>query len=256
MIWEGNMAHSSGASNRPKTWPLVHSLREERERKEQKCILATCAIQTRTKNGDNFVGTGSLVKEFFENCDQKIHLIASGKVFSSHDLSCYFLRFKRRDGRSNKKWRWLLSICKKEVRISHGLAFVPVDRTKFNPFRKRYSGILTHRPFTISAKGKEGLRDSELYCHVVEESGNKFDIKQYKVLGIAVEEAHFTDHNSMKIESADMYSHNRKGLGAPFSITGENGEKEAVGAFTLGDNEQVSFVLFSQIDRSRLPPGW
>ena len=250
------MADSSGASNHPNTWPLIHGLRKERERKEQKCILATCAIQTRTKNGDNFVGTGSLVKEFFENCDQKIHLIASEKVFSSHDLSCYFLRFKKLDGCSNKKWRRLLSICKREVRISHGLAFVPVDRTKFNPFRKGYSGILTHRPFTISAERKEGLRDSELCCHVVEESGNKFDIKQYKVLGIAVEEAHFTDHNSMKIESADMYSHNRKGLGAPFSITGEDGKKKAVGAFTLGDNEQVSFVLFSQIDRSHLPLGW
>ena len=250
------MADSSGASNHPNTWPPIHGLRKERERKEQKCILATCAIQTRTKNGDNFVGTGSLVKEFFENCDQKIHLIASEKVFSSRNLSCYFLRFKKLDGRSNKKWRGLLSICKGEVRISHGLAFVPVDRTKFNPFRKRYSGILTHRPFTISAERKEGLRDSELYCHVVVESGNKFDIRKYKVMGIAVEEAHFTDPNSMKIESADMYSHNRKGLGAPLSITGENGEKEAVGAFTLGDNEQVSFVLFSQIDRSRLPPGW
>lgn len=92
MIWEGNVADSSGASYHPKTWPLIHGLREERERKEQKCILATCAIQTRTKNGDNFVGTGSLVKEFFENCNQ--NLIASEKVFSSHDLSCYFLRFK------------------------------------------------------------------------------------------------------------------------------------------------------------------
>ena len=250
------MADSSGASNHPNTWLPIHGLRKERERKKQKCILATCAIQTRTKNADNFVGTGSLVKEFFENCDQKIHLIASEKVFSSRNLSCYFLRFKKLDGRSNKKWRGLLSICKGEVRISHGLAFVPVDRTKFNPFRKRYSGILTHRPFTISAERKEGLRDSELYCHVVVESGNKFDIRKYKVMGIAVEEAHFTDPNSMKIESADMYSHNRKGLGAPLSITGENGEKEAVGAFTLGDNEQVSFVLFSQIDRSRLPPGW
>ena len=256
MIWEGNMADSSGASNHPNTWLPIHGLRKERERKKQKCIFATCAIQTRTKNGDNFVGTGSLVKEFFENCDQKIHLIASEKVFSSRNLSCYFLRFKKLDGRSNKKWRGLLSICKGEVRISHGLAFVPVDRTKFNPFRKRYSGILTHRPFTISAERKEGLRDSELYCHVVVKSGNKFDIRKYKVMGIAVEEAHFTDPNSMKIESADMYSHNRKGLGAPLSITGENGEKEAVGAFTLGDNEQVSFVLFSQIDRSRLPPGW
>ena len=44
------------------------------------------------------------MKEFFENCDQKIHLITSEKVLSSHDLSCYFLWFKKLDGRSNKKW--------------------------------------------------------------------------------------------------------------------------------------------------------
>ena len=37
----------------------------------------------------------------------------------------------------------------KSDKKSHGLAFVPVDRNKFNFFRKRYSGILTHRPFTI-----------------------------------------------------------------------------------------------------------
>lgn len=88
MIWEGNMTDSSGASNHPNTWLPIHGLRKERERKEQKCILATCAIQARTDDGDNFVGTGSLVNEFFENCDQKIHLIASEKVFSSQDLSC------------------------------------------------------------------------------------------------------------------------------------------------------------------------
>ena len=78
------------------------------------------------------------------------------------------LWFKKLDGRGNKKWRGLLSICKREVRISHGLAFVPVDRTKFNPFQKRDSGILTHRPFTICAEGKECLRNSKLHCHVVD----------------------------------------------------------------------------------------
>ena len=171
---------------------------------------------------------------------------------SSHDLSCYFLWFKKLDGRSNKKWRGLLSICKREVRISHGLAFVPVDRTKFNSFRKRDSGILTHRPFTICAEGKECLRNSKLHCHVVEVPEDKFAIKQYQVLGIADEEAYLVDHNSMKIESTDIYSHNRKGLG--FSITGEDGK--AVGAVTLGNNQQISYVLISQIDRTRLPSGW
>ena len=256
MIWEGNMADSSGASNHPNTRLPIHELRKERERKEQKCILATCAIQKRTDDGDNFVGTGSLVEEFSENCDQKIHLIASEKVFSSQDLRCYFLWFKKLDGSSDKQWRGLLSICDSLVYFSHGLAFVPVDRTKLNCFRKRYSGILTHRPFTICAEGKEGLRNSKLHCHVVEVSEDKFGIKKYQVLGIADEEAYLVDHNSMKIESTDIYRHNRKGLGAPISITGEDGKKKAVGAITLGDNEQISFVLFSQIDRSRLPLGW
>ena len=256
MIREGNVADSSGASIPPNVMLPVHELRKERERRKKKCILATCAIQTRTDGGDNFVGTGSLVKEFFENCDQKIHLITSEKVLSSHDLSCYFLWFKKLDGRSNKKWRGLLSICKREVRISHGLAFVPVDRTKFNPFQKRDSGILTHRPFTICAEGKEGLRNSKLHCHVVEVPEDKFAIKQYQVLGIADEEAYLVDHNSMKLESTSIYSHNRKGLGAPFSITGEDGIAKAVGAVTLGNNQQISYVLFSQIDRKRLPSGW
>lgn len=76
----------------------------------------------------------------------------------------------------NKKRMGLLSICKKVIYKSHGLAFVPVDRNKFNFLRKRYSGILTHRPFTIRTEGKEVLRNSVLYCYVVEEFGNTFAI--------------------------------------------------------------------------------
>nr|XP_058941709.1 uncharacterized protein LOC131770006 isoform X2 [Pocillopora verrucosa] len=57
----------------------------------------------------------------------------------------------------------------------------------------------------------------------------------------------------MKIEGASIYSHNRRGLGAPVVITGKDGKTKAVVAITLGDNEQISLVLFSQIDRSRLP---
>ena len=249
------MTNLSGASNPPNLMLPVHTLRKDRERKENKCILATCAIGRPINVADSFVGTGSLVKEFFENCDQKIHLIASEKVFSSDDLSSYFLWFKKPNG-GNKRRMGLLSICKRMIKKSDGLAFVPVDRNKFNFFRKRYSGILTHRPFTIRAEGKEGLRNSELCCHVVEESGNTFAIKPYQVMEIAGKEPYLTDQNSMKIESAGIYSHNRKGLGAPITITGENGIAKAVGAVTLGNNQQISFVLFLQIDRTRLPPGW
>ena len=165
------MADSSGDFNRTNLMLPVHITRTERERWEMQRILATCAIEKRTRNGDSFVGIGSLVEGFFKNCEQKVHLITSEKVFPSRDLSCFFLWFKKLNGR-NKKRRGLLSICKESVHRFHGLAFVPVDRTKFNFFRKRYSGIVTHRPFTICAEGKEGLRNSELYCHVVEESGN------------------------------------------------------------------------------------
>lgn len=75
-------------------------------------------------------------------------------------------------------------------------------------------------------------------------------------MGIADEEAYHVDPNSMKIEGASIYSHNRRGLGAPVVITGKDGKTKAVVAITLGDNEQISLVLFSQIDRSRLPKGW
>ena len=149
------MTNLSGGSNPPNLTLPVHTLRKDRERKENKCILATCAIGRRINVADSFVGTGSLVKEFFENCDQKIHLIASEKVFSSDDLSSYFLWFKKPNG-GNKRRMGLLSICKRMIKKSDGLAFVPVDRNKFNFFRKRYSGILTHRPFTIRAEGKKG----------------------------------------------------------------------------------------------------
>ena len=75
-------------------------------------------------------------------------------------------------------------------------------------------------------------------------------------MGIADEEAYLVDPNSMKIEGASIYSHNRRGLGAPVAITGKDGKSKAVVAITLGDNEQISFVLFSQFDRLRLPQGW
>ena len=98
------MTNLSGASNPPNLMLPVHTLRKDRERKENKCILATCAIGRRINVADSFVGTGSLVKEFFENCDQKIHLIASEKVFSSDDLSSYFLWFKKPNGGNKNGW--------------------------------------------------------------------------------------------------------------------------------------------------------
>ena len=149
------------------------------------------------------------------------------------------------------KWRkqkrmGLLSICKKVIKKSHGLAFVPVDRNKFNFFRKRYSGILTHRPFTIR-KGSFrkfciillrcwGIR--KYICHL---------IRPYQVMGIVYEEAYLDDHISLEIESAGIYSHDRKGLGAPIAITGEDCEAKAVGAITLGNNQQILLYCFHRL---------
>ena len=52
MIWEGNMADSSGDFNRTNLMLPVHTTRTERERREMQRILATCAIEKRTRNGD------------------------------------------------------------------------------------------------------------------------------------------------------------------------------------------------------------
>ena len=122
-----------------------------------------------------------LVKGLFKCCDRKIHLITSDNVISSDDLSCYFLCFKRFNGR-NKKWRKLLSICDQEIFNSHGLAIVLVNPSKFNAAHRLTSGLLNHRPFTICTKKREDLKDHCLYCHVVKESDEEsFTTRLYKI---------------------------------------------------------------------------
>ena len=243
------MAHSSGASYIP-----VHQLRRDGERKENKCILATCGIWKHVpRQSGKFVGTGSLIEDLFPKCDIKIHLVTSDKVISSDDLSCYSLYFKKSKdkGKEPKK----LDMVSSEVIFKSGLAIVPVYPSKLGIIKKHTSGLLNHRPFTICPEVKEGLRNYELYCHVVEEAGKSFAIRPYQVKGITDEETYLTDNNSIKIESASFFSSYRKGLGAPIAIT-VKGEAKAVGAITLGNNEQISFVLFSQIDRTRAFSGW
>ena len=244
------MAHSSGASCIP-----VHQSRRDRKRKENKCILATCGIWKHVpRQSGKFVGTGSLIEDLFPKCDKKIHLVTSDKVISSDYLSCYYLYFKKSKDKG-KKPKKLDDMVSSEVIFKSGLAIVPVDPSKLGIIRKHTSGLLNHRPFTICTKVKEGLRNYELYCHVVEEAGKSFAIRPYQVKGIADEETYLTDNNSIKIESTCFCSSYRKGLGAPIAITVE-GEAKAVGAITLGNNEQISFVLFSQIDRTRAFSGW
>ena len=51
------MTNLSGASNPPNLTLPVHTPRKDRERKENKCILATCAIGKRINHADSFVGT-------------------------------------------------------------------------------------------------------------------------------------------------------------------------------------------------------
>ena len=244
------MAHSSGASYIP-----VHQLRRDGERKENKCILATCGIWKHVpRQSGKFVGTGSLIEDLFPKCDIKIHLVTSDKVISSDDLSCYSLYFKKSKDKG-KEPKKLDDMVSSEVIFKSGLAIVPVDPSKLGIIKKHTSGLLNHRPFTICPEVKEGLRNYELYCHVVEEAGKSFAIRPYQVKGITDEETYLTDNNSIKIESASFFSSYRKGLGAPIAIT-VKGEAKAVGAITLGNNEQISFVLFSQIDRTRAFSGW
>ena len=103
MIWEGNMADSSGDFNRTNLMLPVHTTRTERERREMQRILATCAIEKRTRNGDSFVGIGSLVEGFFKNCDQKIHLITSEKVFPSRDFKLLLFMVQEAKWQKRKK---------------------------------------------------------------------------------------------------------------------------------------------------------
>ena len=246
------MSHSSKASY---AWTIVHTPRREIERKENKCILATCGIWKHvSQQGGKFIGTGSLIKDFFPMCVQKLHLVTSSKVIPSNDLSDYSLYFKKSIDKE-KEPKKLVDMVSDNVIFKSDLAIVPIDPNKLGIIRKRNSGLMNHRPFTICAKVKEDLRNDELYCHVVEESGNSFAIRPYIVKGIADEETYLADLSSGKIESTRFHKDYRKGPGAPITITVE-GEAVAVGAITLGNNEQLSFVLFSQIDRTRAFSGW
>ncbi|PFX12334.1 hypothetical protein AWC38_SpisGene23728 [Stylophora pistillata] len=234
----------------PTLSPIQHTLKRDSERREDKCIFGTCGIWKRTSLHDGtFVGTGSLVKDLFYKLHVKVHLITSAKVISSKDLRGYFLHLKTSKGK-DKEWMELVSIVSDEVVFKSSLAILPVDPNKLGFIRKRTSGLLNHRPFTIYTIDKEGLRNNELLCHVVEESENSFVIRPYQVMGIADEETYLVDHNSMPIESASLYANHRKGLGAPIT-TRVKGEAVVVGALTKKNNEAISFVLFSQIDRAR-----
>ena len=250
---EKAMADSSKSST--SNLAIAHDLRGDRERKENKCILATCGIwkEIRLHNG-KFVGTGSLIRGLFRKFEKTIHLVTSKEVISTDDLSCYSLYFKKSKD-TEKEAKKLTKMVSEEVIFQSGLAIVPIDRKKLGIIRQFVAGLVNHRPFTIDDKVKEDLRNYELYCHVVEESGESFAIRPYQVKGIADEETYVTDLNSIVIESASLCSSYRKGLGAPITITVDD-EAVAVGAITLGSNQQLSFVLFSQIDRKRAFSGW
>ena len=78
------------------------------------------------------------------------------------------------------------------------------------------------------------------------------------MMGIVDEETYLADllETPRKIEGPSVYRGSQKGLGAPITITGEDSVAEAVGAITLGNNQQNYFVLFSQINNSPLPSDW
>lgn len=227
------MTNLSGGSNPPNLTLPVHTLRKDRERKENKCILATCAIGRRINVADSFVGTGSLVKDFYKDCDKKIHLITSRKVISSKDISGYSLCFKK-SKKGDKRRRELSSIGNGAKFISHGLTVVAVDPDKFSFIRRRTSGLLTYRPFAICGEENEG--NSKLYCHFFKGNEESFTKSSYPV-----------------IENVSL---DQESLGAPTAITGKDGEAKAFGIITCDNNMQISHVLFSQINRSRVCSGW
>ena len=234
---------------------LLTHIEKRQGKKGEEMHLSAIRKLNRMQRYISVVGTGSIVRGFFENLVEKVHLITSQKVISPDDnLSDYFLYLK--DLNAKDMVRTLSSISGKAIFKRPGLVAVHVDPNKFNIFRKYTSGLLTHRPLIICDKEREALRNFELDCHVVKDYGNQFSITLYQVMGIADQEAYLVDQNSMKIESVSIYSGTRRGLGAPIAITGGDDGAKAVGAFTLDDNEQISVVLFSQIDRSRISSGW
>ena len=132
------MSHSSGASYAP---TIVHASRKDNERREDKCILATCGIWKHIpRQSGKFIGTGSLIKDFFPRCDKKIHLVTSDKVISSDDLSCYYLYFKK-SKYTEKGPKRLLGMVSDKVIFKSGLSIVPIDPNKLGVIRKHTSGF-------------------------------------------------------------------------------------------------------------------
>ena len=224
------------------------------ERKEHKGILATCGIWKGVpqQNG-KFIGTGSLIKDFFPNCDKKTHLVTSDKVISPDALRFYFLYFKKSKDKEEEPKK-LVDMVSDEVIFKSGLAIVPVDPNKLNFKKKRILGSPYQPLFTIPNKVRKDLRNDQLYCQVVESSGGPFTITPYQVKGIADKETYIADDISGKMKSSRFYKDHRKGLGAPITIT-VNEEVVVVGAITLDNNNQISFVLFSEIDRTWINSG-
>ena len=222
----------------------------ETEKKEPKCILATCGIwESVSQQNGKFIGTGSLIKDFFLKCDNKIHLVTSDKVISSRELNCYSLYFKKSKDKGEEPKK-LVDMVSDDVIFRSGLTIVPVDPPK----KKSILGSTYQPLFTIPTKVRKDLRNDQLYCQVVESSGGPFTITPYQVKGIANEETYIADGNSGKMKSSRFYKDHRKGLGAPITIT-VNEEVVVVGAITLDNNNQISFVLFSEIDRTWISSG-
>ena len=226
----------------------------ETEKKEPKCILATCGIwESISQHNGKFIGTGSLIKDFFPKCDQKIHLVTSDKVISSHELHCYYVYFKKSKDKGEERKK-LVDMKSGDVIFKSGLAIVPVDPNKLNFKKKRILGSPYQPLFTIPNKVRKDLRNDQLYCQVVESSGGPFTITPYQVKGIADKETYIADDISGKMKSSKFYKDHRKGLGAPITITVDE-EAVVVGAITLDNNDKISFVLFSEIDRTRISSG-
>lgn len=190
------------------------------QRQREKCRLAVCGIMKQLDGvqGRCFVGTGSLVKDFFPALERKIHLVTSEKVIQPDNLNGYFLCFKSLKGKDKQPVK-LTSVWNKSDKVifTSGLAFVPVDPDRLGVIRKSRSGLVNHRPFTVCDQPKEDLSHHKLYCHVVDESGKSFVIRPFQLNDIADEQPFLTDQHFKFSQPRDFCGNNRKGHGAPIA---------------------------------------
>ena len=223
-------------NGKPTRWQV-----KKQEREKEQCKLGVFAImkQLGGRQGTSYEGTGFLVKDFFPNFERKNHFVTSEVVIPSDKLEGYFLCFKKSDG-TDKKPLELTSVVNAtdDILRFSGFVFIPLDPGKLSKYRKLWSGLVNHRPFTIGIQHQ----GCELYYHVVEEFGESHVVRPYQLL---------ENENGQHSPLAFRRDSSQKNPGAP--ITREiDGKAVVVGAFmcTCTSSDEVSPIFFSDILKS------